>query len=462
MKSDDFSMKFVYLTFDLVLLNVAITIVYSLNPALELLNTSDRILYYLYANIAEIIAYSVYSKRNYYFRDRFRNRMKHISKRMTLFAVILYILAQILLPSDYSNRILIEYTILFYGLKLISFYFIYKFLRLRRQKGYSIHRVIILGLNDTAIILGDLLNNNPMLGLKVVGYISENDEYNKNDNKILGKFDDLDSLAEKFQIDMIFVTLPKYYEEDNTKALLARCNKLGLRVKYIPVNQLWYKARIKNMESVGSFVMYNPQEIPLDRLSYRFVKRFFDIVFSLLVIIFLFSWLFPIIIILIKLNSKGPIFFIQERTGINNKTFKCLKFRTMKVNDEADKKQATENDDRITSIGRFFRKTNIDELPQFFNVLLGDMSVVGPRPHMLKHTEQYSALIDFYKVRHFVKPGITGWAQVNGYRGITDELWKMEKRVEYDMNYLQNWTYMWDLKIIFMTVAGKNVYKNAL
>ena len=215
------------------------------------------------------------------------------------------------------------------------------------------------------------------------------------------------------------------------------------------------------MEYVGSFVMFNPQEIPLDRLTYRTAKRVFDIAFSLSVIILLFSWLFPIIALIIKLDSKGPVFFIQRRTGINNKTFYCLKFRTMRTNKDADIRQATKDDERITPIGNFLRKTNIDELPQFFNVLKGDMSVVGPRPHMLKHTKQYSALIEHYQVRHFVKPGITGWAQVNGYRGLTDELWKMEKRVEYDMEYLTNWTFYWDVKIIYMTVIGKNIYKNA-
>ena len=134
----------------------------------------------------------------------------------------------------------------------------------------------------------------------------------------------------------------------------------------------------------------------------------------------------------------------------------------MNVNNEADTKQAQKNDARITLIGNLLRRTNIDELPQFINVLIGNMSVVGPRPHMLKHTEQYSALIEYYKVRHFVKPGITGWAQVNGYRGLTDEVWKMEKRVEYDMVYLDNWTFLWDVKIIIMTLLGKDTYKNAM
>lgn len=229
----------------------------------------------------------------------------------------------------------------------------------------------------------------------------------------------------------------------------------------MPVNQAWFKARVKNTEAVGSFLMFNPQEIPLDRLTYRAGKRLFDIGFSLLVVILLFSWLFPLIALIIKLESKGPVFFIQRRTGINNKTFYCLKFRTMRTNLDADTRQATKDDDRITKVGKLLRKTNIDELPQFLNVLKGDMSVVGPRPHMLKHTKQYSALIEHYKVRHFVKPGITGWAQVNGYRGLTDELWKMEKRVQFDMEYLEGWTFIWDLRIIMSTLFSKSIYKNA-
>ena len=147
---------------------------------------------------------------------------------------------------------------------------------------------------------------------------------------------------------------------------------------------------------------------------------------------------------------------------MDNEIFSCVKFRTMQVNEDADTKQAQANDSRISRVGAFLRKYNIDELPQFFNVLFGDMSVVGPRPHMLKHTDQYSALISHYKVRHYVKPGVTGWAQVNGYRGLTDELWKMERRVDYDMDYLKNWNFYWDLKIIYLTVFGKDTYNNAM
>jgi len=196
---------------------------------------------------------------------------------------------------------------------------------------------------------------------------------------------------------------------------------------------------------------------PLESNISEMTKRMFDICFSLLFLVCISPWLFLVVAILVKWSSKGPVFFKQERSGENNKIFWCYKFRTMAINDLADEKQASKDDERVTPIGRWLRKTNIDELPQFVNVLKGDMSVVGPRPHMLKHTEEYSALIKNYVVRHFVKPGVTGWAQINGFRGETKELEQMEKRVEYDIWYIENWTFLLDIKIIFSTIF--NMFK---
>ena len=172
------------------------------------------------------------------------------------------------------------------------------------------------------------------------------------------------------------------------------------------------------------------------------------------VLLFLFLPLFAVVAIVIKRKSPGPIFFRQKRTGMDGQDFRCLKFRSMHVNDQADTLQATENDPRKYPFGDFMRRTNIDELPQFINVFLGDMSVVGPRPHMLKHTEQYGALIGRYMVRHLAKPGITGWAQVNGLRGETRELRDMERRVRHDIRYVEHWTFGLDLRIIVKTVAN--------
>ncbi len=182
-------------------------------------------------------------------------------------------------------------------------------------------------------------------------------------------------------------------------------------------------------------------------------KRLFDIIVSLFILIFVLSWLIPIIAVLIKLESKGPVFFKQLRSGLDNKPFWCYKFRSMVVNNESDERQATTNDKRLTKVGLFLRKTSLDEFPQFLNVLKGDMSIVGPRPHMLKHTDYYGNLIDNYMVRLSIKQGVTGWAQVKGYRGETTEVAQMEKRVNYDLWYAKNWSFWLDMKIIFSTVT---------
>ena len=186
----------------------------------------------------------------------------------------------------------------------------------------------------------------------------------------------------------------------------------------------------------------------------RVIKRTFDIVFSLTFLCTIFPIVLLVVAVITKITMPGPLFFRQKRNGLNDKVFYCIKFRSMKVNDDADKVQATKDDPRKTKWGNIMRKTNIDELPQFINVLLGDMSVVGPRPHMLKHTEEYSQLIDKYMVRHFVRPGITGWSQVTGFRGETKELSQMEGRVKGDIWYIEHWTFRLDLYIIFKTIAN--------
>jgi exopolysaccharide biosynthesis polyprenyl glycosylphosphotransferase len=192
-------------------------------------------------------------------------------------------------------------------------------------------------------------------------------------------------------------------------------------------------------------------------------KRLFDIIFSLFIILFVFSWLCPVLAVLIKLESHGPVFFIQMRTGRDNTSFRCFKFRTMYINAEADSRQATRDDHRITRIGAFLRKTSLDELPQFFNVLIGNMSIVGPRPHMISHTEKFSQLTEQYVMRHTLRPGITGWAQVCGFRGELRDHDAVLQRVHADVWYLENWSFQLDLKIIFLTFwitlrGDKNAY----
>ena len=458
MHPENKGLRFMFLILDISLLFIAIYFIGYFNPIIH----ANINLYLLHAAVAEIIAYTLFSKRSYYFLDNFKSRVKHITLRMLMFALVVFVLAYPLLPNDYSYKVLLQYIGVFYLFKISVFYFIYKYLDYKRRNGKYLLNIAILGLRENDVLFGYLIEKNPTLGFNLIGYIADTDDYDKSDKTIIGKIDDIETLAIRHQIQKVFVTPSKYFEVENARKLLAICNRIGLKARYVMMNTYWNERRVNDADFVNSLAIYNPQEIPLDNFSNRLFKRVFDIVFSSAVILLLFSWLVDIFALIIKLDSKGPVFFKQQRTGIDNEIFMCLKFRTMQVNDDADSKQAQADDSRISRVGAILRKYNIDEMPQFFNVLFGEMSVVGPRPHMLKHTDQYSALINHYKVRHFVKPGVTGWAQVNGYRGLTDELWKMDKRVDFDMDYLKNWNFFWDLKIIYLTLFGKDTYKNAM
>ena len=452
MKSRESKLLILYLITDLIILNLSIFAIISITGLLSFHDFHVLNSYLLHANLSWIITYFILSKKNLYLRDGYFNRVKRITYRVFNFIVVALILAYLFMPrTTYSRIFLLEYSALFYVGKLVYYYFLYRYLTIMREKGIHVNRAIIVGWNDTAKKLNKLIEYNPTLGYKFIGYVTDDDFH---EERIIGKTCELEQLIKEHQVEIVFVTLSLFNESSNSKEYLRLCNRTGVRLRFVPDNQQWFK-NSTNMEKVGQLVIINPQEIPLDNFESQFSKRLFDIVFSSLVIIFLLSWLTPLIAILIKLSSKGPVFFVQKRTGINNKTFNCLKFRSMKVNKESDMKQAVDGDSRITALGNFMRKSNIDELPQFFNVLFGQMSIVGPRPHMLKHTKQYSGLIEGYLVRHYIKPGITGYAQVTGYRGETDELWKMEKRVQCDMHYLENWNFLWDMKIILMTFIGE-------
>ena len=216
----------------------------------------------------------------------------------------------------------------------------------------------------------------------------------------------------------------------------------------------WQRVSSKLIESrnISHTTVLNIPLTPLDDPYNTLLKRSFDILFSGFIILTVFTWLFPILAVIIKITSKGPVFFKQKRTGMDNKEFYCWKFRSMRTNEDADKIQATHNDDRITGIGNFIRKTSLDEFPQFFNVFRGEMSIVGPRPHMLKHTEEYSQLIGNFMNRHAIKPGITGLAQIKGYRGEIDNSHLLNNRVRLDRFYVNNWSLYLDLKIVFFTI----------
>lgn len=241
--------------------------------------------------------------------------------------------------------------------------------------------------------------------------------------------------------------------ENDIRTIINFCENHVIRFFSVPNVRNYLKRRM-NMDLLGEVPILYIREEPLRQMGNRLGKRLFDIVFSSMFLFIFFPFIFLVVATIIKITSPGPVFFRQKRNGLNGKEFYCYKFRSMKVNAQADTMQAVKDDPRKTRFGDFMRRTNIDELPQFINVLLGDMSVVGPRPHMLKHTKVYSELINRYMVRHLIKPGITGWAQVNGCRGETKELYQMEERVRKDIWYVENWTFWLDIRIIWLTIRN--------
>jgi len=305
----------------------------------------------------------------------------------------------------------------------------------------------------------DTINNNPNVNGN--GNREAINNGNPDDNltfedyglRRLGSIDDmLAAMArhEDVQLgDEVYVCLSRR-EGDVIKKISRYCDYKVVRFFYVPVSVESIGLNLKR-ELMDDIEIYTTYEIPLQNPGNRLLKRAFDIVASLIFLIPT-ALMFPFIWLIIKIQSPGPILFKQARTGIDGKTFMLLKFRSMHVNKDADRLQATKDDPRKFPFGNFMRKSNIDELPQFLNVLKGDMSFVGPRPHMLAHTEQYSALITKYMVRHFVKPGLTGWAQVTGFRGETKELWQMEGRVKRDIWYMEHWSIWLDIRIVWLTI----------
>lgn len=270
----------------------------------------------------------------------------------------------------------------------------------------------------------------------------------------VGDVEAVRSFAIQNKIDILYCALPGTRRADITD-LMEFCERNTIRFRVIPSAESFIPVvKTSELEFHGDVPVSKIRREPLDSAAARGLKRAFDIVFSFGVIVLIFSWLFPLLALMVKLSSKGPVFFKQVRLGKDNKQFVCWKFRSMRMNLEADSKQATKNDPRVTKVGAFLRKSNLDEMPQFFNVFMGHMSVVGPRPHPLRLNDQYRDIIDKYMVRHFVRPGITGWAQVNGFRGETRTPEMMERRVELDVWYLENWSFWLDLRIVVKTVTN--------
>jgi putative colanic acid biosynthesis UDP-glucose lipid carrier transferase len=308
-------------------------------------------------------------------------------------------------------------------------------------------------LNDSAIRMRDQIIDSPELGFRFTGFYDDRcalrlvDEYP--DEVMEGYIDSLIEKAKECEVDLIFIALPLKAQK-RISEILDRCGDTTASVHLIP-DFFTYNLVNSRMGSVGSITTLSIYETPILGVN-DFLKRSFDIIFSSFVLCLI---SFPMLIIAaaVKINSPGPVIFKQSRYGLDGKKIFVWKFRSMSTLDNGSKVvQATKGDVRITKVGAFIRKTSLDELPQFINVLQGRMSVVGPRPHAVAHNEEYRKLIPYYMLRHKVKPGITGWAQINGFRGETDTLDKMEGRIDHDLDYIRNWSIIMDIKIITLTV----------
>jgi putative colanic acid biosynthesis UDP-glucose lipid carrier transferase len=443
--------KWMVIVFDFVLLWCILLITVDLFPNYERWDEEKNLVYWLLCTISllltEIRFGTIIHLRQVGAGD--------ILKRTTIIVATYTLIAYILLRAI-DFRTPVGWRFIAIGISLWVVLILVRFverwiLKALRSAGYNSRHITLVG-NDVALQkLSDKLIKNPTHGYKICNHYEKAEEFvneNQNDNEKNRR-----NLG-----DELYLCVPRT-ERHVIEFASQLCDKRMIKFYYVPPANESFNMQSVFIDDIEVFASYvSPLEEPLNRL----LKRVFDIVASVIALLFA-ALLFPVVAIGILVQSPGPLLFRQRRTGIDGKDFWCLKFRSMHVNADSDRKQATKDDPRKFPFGNFMRKTNIDELPQFWNVLRGDMSIVGPRPHMLAHTEQYSALIGKYMVRHFVKPGITGWAQVTGFRGETSELWQMEGRVERDIYYIQHWSIWLDLRIIWMTVktfikTDKNAY----
>lgn len=320
--------------------------------------------------------------------------------------------------------------------------------KLYRLEGGNYVNVVVIGFDKDLDRIRKIFNE-PDFGYRYKGYFHKKEN---EDEDYLGNLDQCYDFILNNHIDEIYCMVSQISREDLSRLIKFADNNLK-RIKLVPDNG-GIVTRAMSAELFGTIPVLDLRRSPLELNYAKYGKRLFDIVFSTLIIVFILSWLIPLLYILTRLESPGPLFFKQQRHGYNKSSFWCYKFRSMNVNQEANLKMCTRNDSRITRIGKILRKTNIDELPQFFNVLLGEMSVVGPRPHMEVHTSQYAKSVDKYLVRHFAKPGITGLAQIKGYRGEIAKPSDIINRTRLDIFYLEKWCPILDIKIIIQTIIN--------
>lgn len=406
---------------------------------------------YLVLLIFSHIAWSVVSNSlDLYEPDRKTGGIKLfvlLLRQFALYALLLVAFNGLI--KTYYSRLALVYGLSFmlFALPIWRFGLLY-WLKQQRKQGRQLRNLLAIGYDSGLQDLLSYFQGHPEFGFRYLGFLGRKEE----EHEPLGTLDDLHEICQEHQVQELYAFVSALNHEEIQRLVEYSENNL-IRLHFIPETK-GMPFRKLAVEYYDYVPVLQVRPIPLDDPANRLLKRLFDFSFSLLVILLLLSWLLPVLAIIIRINSRGPIFFRQKRSGKGNEEFWCYKLRSMYVHQEDGVTQARKGDSRITPVGRWLRKTSLDELPQFFNVLIGNMSVVGPRPHAVAHTEAYAPAIDKYMLRHIIKPGITGLSQVMGYRGETDEEYLMRNRVRIDIFYLENWTFWLDLKIIYFTLRN--------
>ena len=391
-------------------------------------------------------------------REEISNIIKANSIGLLIFTLVLFMGSKNYYMYHFSRKLVF----IFYGMDIVLTILernvIRYILRLMRAKGYNQKHILLIGYSRAAESYIDRVLANPEWGYNIRGILDDNMErgFEYKGIKVIGTIENLELILEMNVLDEIAITL-SIKEYERLERIVNDCERSGVHTKFIP-DYNHVVPTVPHIEDLQGLPIINIRYVPLTLLHRALSKRIVDIIGSLVGII-LFSPIMLVVAILIKLTDKGPIIFAQERVGLHNKPFKMYKFRSMAVEppQKEAKKWTTKNDPRVTAIGRFIRKTSLDELPQFFNIFMGDMSLVGPRPERPFYVEKFRDEIPHYMIKHQVRPGLTGWAQVNGYRGDTS----IEKRIDHDLYYIENWSMGFDFKILFLTVFKGFINKNA-
>ncbi len=391
-------------------------------------------------------------------RSEIANIFKANSIGFLIFTLTLYLGGKNMDMHHFSRRLVIIFYILTNVLMVFERSSIRIFLMNIRQKGYNQKHVLLIGYSRAAEGYIDRVKQNPEWGYNIRGILDDNKErgFSYNGIKVIGTIQNLHMILEMNVLDEIAITL-SIKEYEHLEAIVNDCEKSGVHTKFIPDYNNFIPT-IPHIEDLWGLPVINIRHVPLTELHNAYIKRIVDI-FGALFGIILFSPVMIISAILVKLTDGGPIIYAQERVGLHNKPFRMYKFRSMAVQKPSEEKSkwTTPNDPRVTGVGRFIRKTSIDEMPQFFNILKGDMSLVGPRPERPFYVEKFREEIPHYMIKHQVRPGLTGWAQVNGFRGDTS----IQKRIDHDLYYIENWTLGFDFKIMFLTRFKGFINKNA-